>query len=53
MKCNISLNQITNEIISKIASTTTGDEKAAMFSDAKYATAWIYDMIKEICGGAK
>ena len=44
---------ITDDIISKISSTTTDDEKATMFVDAKYATAWIYDIIKEICGGAK
>ena len=44
---------ITVEIINKIASTTTDEEKTAMFTEAKYATAWIYDIIKEICGGAK
>ena len=44
---------ITDDIISKISLTTTDDEKATMFVDAKYATAWIYDIIKEICGGAK
>ena len=44
---------ITNEIINKIIQTTTDDEKATMFAEAKYATAWIYDIIKEICGGAK
>lgn len=44
---------ITDEIISKIIQTTTDDEKATMFAEAKYATAWIYDIIKEICGGAK
>ena len=44
---------ITDDIISKISSTTTDDEKATMFIEAKYATAWIYDIIKEICGGVK
>ena len=44
---------ITGEIINKIIQTTTDDEKNTMFVDAKYATAWIYDIIKEICGGAK
>lgn len=44
---------ITDEIISKIASTTTDDEKTKMFTEAKYSTSWIYDIIKEICGGAK
>ena len=44
---------ITDEIISKIIQATTDDEKNTMFAEAKYATAWIYDIIKEICGGAK
>ena len=44
---------ITNDIISKIVQTTTDDEKNAMFAEAKYATAWIYDIIKEICRGEK
>jgi hypothetical protein len=44
---------ITTEIISKIAQTITDDEKTTMFAEAKYATSWIYDIIKEICGGAK
>ncbi len=44
---------ITAEIINKIAASTTDEEKAAMFTEAKYATSWIYDIIKEICGGAK
>ena len=40
---------ITNEIVNKIASTTTEEEKATMFAEAKYATAWVYDIIKELC----
>lgn len=44
---------ITAEIINKIAASTTDEEKAAMFTEAKYATSWIYDIIKEFCGGAK
>ena len=44
---------ITNEIISKIAQVTTEKEKAQMFAEAKYATSWIYDIIKTICGGAR
>lgn len=44
---------ITPEIINKIATTTTKAEKKAMFAEAKYATSWIYDKIKEICGGTK
>lgn len=40
---------ITDEIINQIASVTTGKEKTAMFAEAKYATSWIYDVIKEIC----
>ena len=44
---------ITNEIINKIAQATTDEEKAQMFSEAKYATSWIYDIIKTICGGVR
>ncbi len=44
---------ITAEIISKIKASTTNEEMSLMFREAKYATSWIYDIIKEICGGAK
>ena len=44
---------ITDEIIGKIITTTTAEEKATMFAEAKYATSWIYDIIKEICGRTK
>ena len=45
--------KITGDIIEKIRSLTTDEEKEQMFVEAKYATAWIYDVIKEICGGTK
>lgn len=44
---------ITDEIKNQIASVTTDKEKTVMFAEAKYATSWIYDVIKEICGGAR
>lgn len=44
---------ITDEIKNKIASTMTDEEKVTMFAEAKYATSWIYDVIKEICGGTR
>ncbi len=44
---------ITAEIISKIKASTTNEEKSLMFTEAKYATSWIYDIIKDICGGIK
>ncbi len=44
---------VTTEIIEKIRTAITDEEKRIMFTEAKYATAWIYDIIKEICGGAK
>lgn len=31
----------------------TSEEKATMFAEAEYATSWIYDIIKDICGGAR
>lgn len=43
--------KITDEMIKKIKAATSKEERSAMFSEAKYATAWIYDIIKEICGG--
>ncbi len=45
--------KITDEIIKKIKAATSKEEKTAMFSEAKYATAWIYDIIKDICGGTQ
>ena len=45
--------KITDDVIVKIRSLTTDEEKEQMFVEAKYATAWIYDVIKEICGGTK
>lgn len=45
--------KITSDVIGKIRSLTTDKEKEKMFVEAKYATAWIYDVIKEICGGTK
>ena len=45
--------KITDEVINKIKAATTVDERKRMFTEAKYATSWIYDIIKEICGGAK
>ena len=45
--------KITDDVIEKIRSLTTDEEKEQMFVEAKYATAWIYDVIKEICGGTK
>lgn len=44
---------ITAEIVNKIAFATTKEEKKMMFDEAKYATSWIYEIIKEICGGEK
>ena len=45
--------KITGDVIEKIRSLTTDEEKEQMFVEAKYATSWIYDVIKEICGGTK
>lgn len=40
---------ITPDIITKIQSMTTAEEKKTMLNDAKYATSWIYNTIKKIC----
>lgn len=45
--------KITDEIVKKIKAATSKEERSAMFSEAKYATAWIYDIIKDICGGTQ
>lgn len=44
---------VTSEVIEKIREVTTEEEKAAMLAEAKYATSWIYDLIKNVCGGTK
>ena len=44
---------VTDDVIDKIREVTTEDEKTAMFAEAKYATSWIYDVIKIICGGVR
>ncbi len=44
---------VTTEIIEKIRTAITDEEKRLMFTEAKYATSWIYDIIKDICGGIK
>ena len=45
--------KITSDVIEKIRSLTTDKEKEQMFIESKYATSWIYDVIKKICGGTK
>ena len=40
---------ITDEIIEKIRSETSADERTTMLKEAQYATAWIYGIIKVIC----
>jgi len=40
---------VDEKIISTLAKTLSKDEKSAMLLEAKYATAWIYEIIKEIC----
>ena len=40
---------ITDEIIEKIRSETSADERTSMLKEAQYATAWIYGIIKVIC----
>lgn len=40
---------INDKAIKKISSQLSEKEKTQMFSEAKYSTAWIYDIIKVIC----
>lgn len=40
---------ITDETMAKIRSALTDIERETMLSEAKYATAWIYEIIKDIC----
>ena len=41
--------QINDSVITRLQSILTAEEKATMLSEAKTATAWIYDYIKQIC----
>lgn len=41
--------QIDNEVIEKLKTRTTATERKAMMKEAQYATAWIYEVIKQIC----
>ena len=41
--------KITDKTVMAIANTLSKQEKQAMLKEAKYATAWIYDIIKRIC----
>ncbi len=41
--------KISGEVINKIKAVTTEEEQALMFMEAKYATSWIYNIIKDIC----
>lgn len=40
---------IQNDTIERIKEETTSDERKTMLSEAQYATAWIYEIIKTIC----
>ena len=40
---------INEDTIEKIKSITSIEEKAAMLTEAQYATSWIYEIIKRIC----
>lgn len=40
---------IDDEIITKIKNKTTSAERITMLTEAQYATAWIYEVIKTIC----
>lgn len=40
--------QISNEIIRKITSKTTNEERMALLSEARQTTSWIYEVIKKI-----
>jgi len=41
--------KITEKTVSAIANTLSKQDKRAMLKEAKYATGWIYDIIKRIC----
>ena len=40
---------IRNETIERIKAETTPNERKAMLTEAQYATAWIYEVIKTVC----
>lgn len=41
--------KINNSVIERISSGLNSDEKKNILTDAKYATAWVYETIKEVC----
>ncbi len=43
--------RIDSEVIRKLSSILTGEEKQLMLKEARLATSWIYETIKTICGG--
>jgi predicted transcriptional regulator of viral defense system len=43
--------RIDDVVISRLSKTLTQQEKKAMLTEAKAATSWIYEYIKEICRG--
>jgi len=44
---------ITEKTIKKILKILSSDDKAIILSEAKYTTAWVYSIIKEICNGSE
>ena len=42
-------NNIRSETVEKIRTEISSDERKAMLTEAQYATAWIYEVIKTIC----
>ena len=47
----IGKDSVTDDIVGKIREHTTEKEKKSMLSEAKFATSWVYEVIKKICGG--
>jgi hypothetical protein len=41
--------KINNTVIEKISTGLNSYEKKIMLIEAKYATAWVYETIKEVC----
>lgn len=44
---------VTPEIIETLSAKLSETDKAAMLKDAAESTDWVYDTIKQICGGAE
>jgi hypothetical protein len=47
----IGKDNVTEKIILRLSKVLNDEEKSTMLAEAKYATSWIYEIIKRVCSG--